>query len=186
MPREEAYLHVIYYTSKAVFEQIYDKAIAFFETLNQTLNVINFLIHSEFRLDNDVLMPIEMNTMRVGGMGLGNMVYHALGVNPYAYFIKDKSPNWADIWANKSDDIYAYFIAYNGKSIDKTRYKPNVEKLVSQFTNVILERTFDYQNQLAFGVFCIKETPENLKKLLDIEFDDYFEEVAPSPSLEHQ
>jgi effector-binding domain-containing protein len=186
MPREEAYLHVIYYTSKAVFEQIYDKAIAFFETLNQTLNVINFLIHSKFRLDNDVLMPIEMNTMRVGGMGLGNMVYHALGVNPYAYFIKDKSPNWADIWANKSDDIYAYFIAYNGKSIDKTRYKPNVEKLVSQFTNVILERTFDYQNQLAFGVFCIKETPENLKKLLDIEFDDYFEEVAPSPSLEHQ
>lgn len=184
MPREEAYLHVIYYTSKAVFEQIYDKAIAFFERLNETLNVTNFLIHSEFRLDNDVLMPIEMNTMRVGGMGLGNMVYHALGVNPYHYFINDESPNWAAIWADKSDEIYAYFIAYNGKSIDKNLYQPDVEKLKSQFAKVILERIFDYKTQLAFGVFCIKETPENLTKLLNIEFDDFFEKVTPSSSLE--
>ena len=177
MPREEAYLHVIYCTSRDIFNRIYDKAIAFFTELNKILNVTNFLIHSEFRLDDEVLMPIEMNSMRFGGMGLGNMVYHSLGINPYVYFAQNKSPNWTKIWANYPTDIFAYFIAYNGKSVDKTLFKPNIEQLKKEFTTLLLDKIFDYKTQLAFGIFIIKEDAENLKKLLNIEFDDFFEPI---------
>jgi hypothetical protein len=177
MPREEAYLHVIYCTSREIFNRIFDKAMVFFTALNKILNVTNFLIHSEFRLNDDVFMPIEMNAMRFGGMGLGNMIYHALGINPYAYFAQNKSPNWTKIWAKHPTDIYAYFIAYNGKSVDKTRFKPNIEALKKEFTTLLLDKTFDYKTQLAFGIFIIKEDAENLKKLLNIEFDDYFEPI---------
>jgi hypothetical protein len=175
MPREEAYLHVVYCTSKDIFNRIYDKAVTFFTALNKILNVTNFLIHSEFRLHEGVLMPIEMNPMRFGGMGLGNMVYHGLGINPYTCFAQNKSPNWAKIWAKNPTDTYAFFIAYNGKSIDKNRFKPNIEQLKKEFTILLLDKIFDYKTQLAFGIFYIKETENNLKKLLNIEFDDFFE-----------
>ena len=141
------------------------------------MSVTNFLIHSEFRLHEDVLMPIEMNPMRFGGMGLGNMVYHGLGINPYACFAQNKSPNWAKIWAKNPTDIYAFFIAYNGKSINKNLFKPNIERLRKEFTTVLMDKIFDYKTQLAFGIFYIKETENNLKKLLNIEFDDFFEPI---------
>ena len=44
------------------------------------------MIHGEFKLDKGKLLPIEMNCMRYGGMGLGNLAYHALGVNPLSAF----------------------------------------------------------------------------------------------------
>ena len=59
--------------------------------------------------------------------------------------------------------------------MDKSKQKPSIAKLKNQFTKVLHEELFDYQSQLAFGVFCIKETKENIRKLLNIEFNDYFE-----------
>ena len=82
MPKIDSYLHMIYYTSKDIFDKIYDRAIIFFKKLNKKLKVKNFILHSEFKF-NDELFPIEINSMRYGGMGLGNMIYHSVGVNPY-------------------------------------------------------------------------------------------------------
>lgn len=173
MPKIESYLHMIYYTSKEVFDKIYDKAITFFKKLNEILDVKNFIIHSEFKYDNE-LIPIEINSMRFGGMGLGNMIYHSVGVNPYEYFKIGKSPNWKEIWAMNDDNIYAFFIAYNGTNIDKSTYEPNIQKLRLDFTKILNEKIFDYRSQLAFGIFCIKENKQNIKKLLEIEFNEYF------------
>lgn len=39
---------------------------------------------------------------------------------------------------------------------------------------VLREEIFDYKKQLAFGVFCIKESTQNIKKSLEIEFNNYF------------
>ena len=63
----------------------------FFNSLHQKLQLKNIALHSEFRLSDD-LIPIEINSMRFGGMGLGNMIYHSLKVNPYQYFLDEKSP----------------------------------------------------------------------------------------------
>ncbi len=179
IPKQAAYLHMVYYTSRAIFQKLYDKAIQFFTQLNELLQVSNFMIHGEFKLHDDTLLPIEMNCMRYGGMGLGNLAYHAFGVNPYTCFIHNQAPNWEEIWQQQSDQnsLYAFFVAYNGQTIDKAMFKPNIAKLKEQFTKVILETSFDYKKQLAFGTFYLKETPANLERLLGIEFDDYFEAI---------
>jgi ATP-grasp domain len=178
MPNNLAYLHMIYYSSKNVFDDIYAKAKHFFTALNKILKVKNFAMHSEFKLNGENLVPIEINSMRFGGMGLGNMVFHGLGVNPYQYFFEDREPNWKAIWEDKKDENFAFFIAYNALNKSKANHKPNIEKLKQQFTKVLLEKHFDYQKQLAFGIFCIQESHQNITNLLAIEFDDYFDEIS--------
>lgn len=179
MPKHEAYLHMIYYSSKAVFERIYDKAMDFFTALNAILQVKNFTMHSEFRYDGQRLIPIEINCMRFGGMGLGNMVYHTMGVNPYQCFNTGSSPNWDQLWNHPehAQNVYAFFIAYNGTNVDTQKQQPDIDKLKAQFTQVVQEELFDYQKQLAFGVFSLKETTDSLQRLLQIDFNNYFKPI---------
>ena len=178
MPSNLNYLHVIYYSSKQVFDKIYEKAKYFFKALNKELKVKNFAMHSEFKLNGNQLFPIEINAMRFGGMGLGNMIFHALGVNPYQYFLDDKEPNWQKIWEAKNNELFVYFIAYNALHKSVKNHKPNMVKLTQKFTKILLERHLEYQKQLAFGLFCLVETTENIQELLKIEFDDYFDNIG--------
>ncbi len=177
IPENRAYLHILYYFSQEVFDRIYTKAKYFFTQLNQILNVTNITMHCEFKLDGDKLMPIEINPLRYGGMGFGNMGFHALGINPYTYFLNNIEPDWQTIWKDNREDIFCFFIAYNGANINVTESKPNQQRLKQQFTEVLLECSFDYQTQLAFGIYCLKETKENLANLLKIDFDNFFDPI---------
>ncbi len=173
MPRVEAYLHMLYYSSKEVFDKTYDKAITFFKKLNDILGVKDMVLHAEFKYDTEFI-PVEINAMRYGGVGLGNLIYHAIGLNPYQCFKEGKTPNWSKIWEQHKEDNFAFLIAYNGTEVDTSQYEPDIEKLKGEFTEVLYEAIFDYQSQLTLGVFCLKESKENLKKLLNIDFNDYF------------
>jgi ATP-grasp domain len=174
IPANLAYLHVIYYSSKLVFDRIYTKAKVFFTALNKILNVTNITIHGEFKLDGEELVPIELNSLRCGGMGLGNLIFHSLGVNPYLYFLNEIEPDWQQLWHGKDQDLFTFFIAYNGKNIDLTTHNPNYQLLEQQFTEILFKQYFDYQSQLAFGIYFLKETNQNLSLLLEIEFDNFF------------
>jgi hypothetical protein len=177
MPENKSYLHMMYNSSKKAFDKIYVQAVAYFKSLNEILKVRNFAIHSEFKEDKGSLIPVEMNTMRFGGMGLGSMGYYAMGLNSYACFLNDTEPDWDAIWQGKEEDVFSYFIAYNAAGKSVLEYRPNREKLKQQFSQVLLERSFDYQKQLTFGVYCLKETEERIGELLKIEFGDYFEKI---------
>jgi len=177
MPRDESYLHMIYYSSREVFEKLYDEAIKFYIALNKVLKLKNCVLHSEFRYNDKGLFPIEINSMRFGGMGLGNMVFPTMGINPYQCFINGSTPSLKNLWQRPehANSNYTFFIAYNGKNVNPERQKPNISKIRSEFSEIILEKLFDYKSQLAFGIFCLKETPSNIEKLLEIDFDDFFE-----------
>ena len=181
IPENTFYLHMIYYSSNEVFQRLYKKAIEFYSKLNESLSLKNILLHGEFRYTNEnQLFPIEINPMRFGGMGLGNMIYYTMNINPYEYFIRNQSPPWKELWSNqnRSDNIYAFFIAYNGRNIDKSTHEPDIEKLCSEFSEVLNSCIFNYKEQLAFGTFIIRENSKNLKKLLKIDFDNYFKPIA--------
>jgi len=177
LPKHKDYLHMIYYTNKSIFETIYDEAKSFFNKLNDKLHVKNIALHSEFKRA-DKLVPIEINSMRFGGMGLGNMVYHSMSVNPYEHFINEQGPDWDKIWSNHPTSNFVYFIAYNGTHIDKNLQRPNLNKLEGMFTKILNKTTFDYKKQLAFGVYTLDENLENIDRLLEIDFNDYFEYVS--------
>ena len=173
MPDNPAYLHMLYYTSRRAFEAVYEQAREFFTRLNRVLHVSNLPVHAEFKLHDGHLIPIELNPFRFGGMGLGHLGYHALGLNPYHCFITDTEPDWNAIWQDK-DNLYGFFIAYNGVRADVTATRPDWARLRQNFTRIILEKQFDYQQQLAFGILYIEEKLERVPALLQIEFDDYF------------
>ena len=77
------------------------------------------------------------------------------------------------IWEGK-ENIYGFFIAYNGVHVDTSNTKPNWERLRQHFSHIILQIPFDYQKQLAFGILYIEEKADNIPALLQIDFDDYF------------
>ncbi len=177
IPKNNAYIHALYCSSRKVYEKIAPKAIEFFTKLNEILNVKNYIIHGEFKLDIDTFIPIEMNPMRLGGMGLGNMCFYALGVNPYAYLIKGVAPDWQSIWNKEEnrDAVYNFLIAYNGTKVDVSKKKPNINKLKQDLGEVLNEVHFDYKKRLVFGIFTSRETEESMERLKCIEFNDYFE-----------
>lgn len=176
LPRHEDYLHMIYYTNRKVFETVYDDALTFFQKLNDKLGIKDIALHSEFKLSQK-LIPIEINAMRFGGMGLGNMVYHSLNVNPYLHFINEQSPDWSRIWQEYPHSNFVYFIAYNGSNIDIHAQQPNIDKLEGEFTRILNKTLFDYKKQLAFGVYTLDESRENIDRLLAIDFNEYFEDI---------
>jgi len=175
-PKYSEYLHMIYYTSKNIFEKVFKMAILFFVEINKILKLKNITLHSEFKLSKE-LTPIEINPMRYGGMGLGNMIYHSLNINPYKLFQEEKSPDWDKIWQQYPKENFVFLIAYNGTEIDINNQKPNFLKLESQFSKILSKTAFDYQKQLAFGIYTLQESLENIEKLLQINFNDYFENV---------
>jgi hypothetical protein len=177
MPKHKAYLHMAYNSSKKVFDEVFDKAKNFLSELNKLLKVKNLAMHVEVKVSNGKVFPVEINPMRFGGMGLGNLIYYSHGVNPYTSFINDCEPDWKNLWKGKEKDVFTFFIAYNGLHKPVEKYRPNREKLKKQFTEVLHEQPFDYQKQLAFGIYFLKETEENISKLLKIDFDDFFENI---------
>ncbi len=176
MPKHPEYLQMLYYSSKKVFDEINAKSVHFFEELNNILQVKNIALHAEFRLKNNDYIPIEINPMRYGGMALGTMVYYGLNVNPYQTFANNEKPNWNTIW-NKTENkeaVYAYMIAYNGKTADVRNKKPDIERFKKEFTQVLKSNVYPFENQLTFGTFVLKETEGNLRHILQLDFDDFF------------
>jgi hypothetical protein len=175
LPANDAYLHMLYNSSKKAFDEVYVKAKLFFRRLNEVLQVRNFLMHSELRLSKGEIVPVEINCMRFGGMGLCNLVYHSMGVNPFLCFLNDQEPKWESLWKGRENTVFSFFIAYNGANINTEISRPLPEKLKERFSKVLLECPFDHHKQLAFGIFFLEETEENIKELLKLEFDDFFE-----------
>jgi hypothetical protein len=178
MPKNPAYLHMLYTTSKEVFEKIYAPAKNFFEELSRILDVRSMPIHSEFKLRDGQLVPIELNPMRFGGMGLCNLSYHAMGQNAYTSFVEDQEHDWGEVWQEQGNSLNAFVIAYNGQFADLAKQEPDWEKLRGRFQEVIHEIPFDYQKQLAFGILYVRVAPDSLDELLAIEFDDFFVDIS--------
>lgn len=174
MPGNPAYLHMLYYTSHEVFNKLYDHAMSFFQQLNKLLNVSRLPIHSEFRLRDGELIPIELNSLRFGGMGLTNLGYYTLGINAYQCLIKDEGPDWQRLWEKNREKAFGFFIAYNGADIDVNTHKPDWPNFRHIFSKIVHEVPFDYQKQLAFGILYIEESQKKIMALLDTEFNEFF------------
>ena len=87
MPHNPAYLHVVYHAGAEVLADVHDQALAFFRHLGTTLDLHGMAMHGEFRLSpSGQLVPIEVNSMRVGGMGLGNMLHHTADLDAFHHF----------------------------------------------------------------------------------------------------
>jgi len=175
LPAKRDYLHMMYYTSAAIFAELYGPVVDFFTRLNATLGARTLPIHAEFKYHQGRLVPIELNPLRFGGAGLCELAYHAFGVDPYRAFADDRAPDWPALWRERGDKVYAYYLGYNGTGVDVAQHRPDAGAFYSLFSRVLSDAILDYRAQPAFAVVYIEEeSVARIHNLLRVEFAEYF------------
>jgi CRP-like cAMP-binding protein/effector-binding domain-containing protein len=175
IPDNPDYLHALYYTSKPVFDLLYDDLIAWFEELNTTLKATSFPIHAEFRLTDAGIVPIELNPLRYGGDGLIDLAYHAFGLNPYEAYFKDFAPDWDAIWNGRERKIYTWMMGYVGTDVDVLSHRPDIGAFQSLFSNILSDTLLNYEAHLGFSVVYSEETDiETVRRLVNTDFKKFF------------
>ena len=172
------YFHLLYYTSKEIYDKYYDQAVQIFTEFNKTLNLKNIPIHAEFRSKNGRLMPIEFNVPRFGGFGLGDLPFYAFGENPYEHFFNGTNPDWKNIFEKNKDKYFGWVLCYNGKNADLNKQVPDYKKLKADLGKVLFLNEMDYKNNPVFAVAYIEmNSKKEIDRILSIDFDDYFRYV---------
>lgn len=180
LPEKTEYFHVLYYTNKDIFDRLYDRLNTIFIELNKHLNITNFPIHAEFKLENDKLVPIEMNPLRYGGFGLADLTFHAFGFNPFDAFFNNFKPNWQQIWNTRNENHFGWILGYNGTDIDVETHTPNNEAYLHYLGDILHYVEIDHKENPVFSIAYVKDNcPVSLQRFLKTEFNDFFVPVKP-------
>lgn len=180
IPDKDEYFHVLYYTNKDIFDRFYDRLKAIFVKVNNHLNITNFPIHAEFKLENDKLIPIEMNPLRYGGFGLSDLTYHAFGFNPYMAFFNNYKPDWKQIWEIRNEHHFGWVLGYNGTDIDVETHTPNDEAYLHYLGETLHYVEIDHKKNPVFSIAYVKDNCSiPLQRFLKTEFNDFFVPVKP-------
>ena len=92
----------------------------------------------EIRIDaKGLIRPIEVNALRFGGWcTTGDLSWYAYGFNSYDYYIKNKKPNWEQIFKSRNNKIYSIVVLNNNSGLTAlviTHF--NYDSLVQDFEN---------------------------------------------------
>ncbi|MCP4217182.1 MAG: ATP-grasp domain-containing protein, partial [bacterium] len=169
------YDNVLYYTNQDIFNRLYDVATGFFKRLSPSPSITSFPIHGEFKLTSDNrFMPIELNPLRFGGFGMGDLPFYSFNINPVTAYFKDMHPNWDAVWDMHKDMNFGWVMAYNPPGVctgspDDREFK---EFLGSSLLKYI---PIDYLENPVFAICYLKsKNMEDLNKLLTLDFREYF------------
>ncbi|MDP8269340.1 MAG: ATP-grasp domain-containing protein [Candidatus Tenebribacter davisii] len=175
LPEKNEYFHVLYYTNKEIFAKFYDELETIFINLNRYLNITNFPIHAEFKLEDEKLIPIEMNPLRYGGFGLADLTYYAFGFNPFNAFFSNIKPDWQQIWAKRNEYNFGWVLGYNGTDIDVNVHTPDDEAYLHYLGDTMHYVEIDHKTNPVFSIAYVKDQcSKSLKRFLKTEFNDFF------------
>lgn len=177
-PAIPEYFHLMYYTNKDIFDNYYETFINFFNELNKIMQLKSFPIHAEFKLQDGVMVPIELNPMRYGGFGLSDLTYNSFQHQPISAYFDNTSANWDAIWEIRKQNNYAWILGYNGKDVDINEMPPNHDeftKFLSDNSSLIDYVKLDHKTNPVFALAYIYNQDLNkLKGLLTTEFNSFF------------
>ncbi|MBZ4684013.1 MAG: hypothetical protein PWP46_1649 [Fusobacteriaceae bacterium] len=157
----------VYITSKEIINENIEKFFNFLEKLGNIVNLKNFPLHVEVRVDkNGEIMPIEVNPMRFAGWCTTDIAYFAYNINTYEYYFKDKKPNWKEILKGKENKIYSIIVLDNSTNICVRDIKNfDYNKLCLKFNKILELRKIDYNEYPLFGFLFTETEKENYKEL---------------------
>jgi hypothetical protein len=161
----------LYYTSKAIIENLHDKTLLFLNRLSQLTGLKNFPLHLEMRVTSDnEIIPIEGNPMRFGGWcTTADLVPYAYGFNPYQLYQHQQKPNWNKILNEMNDDFYSLILLDNSTGIKAENIADfDYEKLLSQFEKPLELRKVDVNQFPLFGYFYTQTSVDNFDELTKI------------------
>lgn len=159
----------VYYTSKIIIEKYRDQFENLLRQLNKTLNLKNFPLHFEVRVNAEEIIPIEINPMRFAGWCTTDIAYYSYGINVYEYFFQQKKPNWNLILKDKGGKLFSIVVLDIPNNIDQEKLVDfHYEKLLASFEQPLQLRKIDFHKYPVFGFLFLETKNENMFEITNI------------------
>lgn len=165
----------VYFTSKKIIKNYLNSFQDLLDKIGNLGEYKNFPFHLELRVNNQQIIPIELNPMRFCGWCITDIAQNAWGINVYEYFINKKKPSWDKILENSDDDLYYFTIGDIPTNIDKKEIlEIDYEKYLKNIENPLDIRKIDYKTKPVFAiVFAKTKNEDEIKKLLKLNMTDF-------------
>ncbi|MBO6026809.1 MAG: ATP-grasp domain-containing protein [Bacteroidales bacterium] len=161
----------LYCMSKQIFETNYPAFNQFCIDLNSVLQLKNFPMHVEFRVDEHTgkAIPIEVNPLRFAGMCLNDLTRHTCGLLPVKAFFEGTHPNYQTMWNGIEEDVFSFVVL--DKPFETTKAL-DFEAIKNHFHGVLETRDIKNPAMSIWGFLFTKTTPEHRGELNEILFSD--------------
>ena len=161
----------LYCMSKQIFEDNYPAFNQFCIDLNGVLQLKNFPMHVEFRVDkhSGQAIPIEVNPLRFAGMCLNDITRHTCGLLPVQAFFEGSHPDYQTMWNGIENDVFSFIVL--DKPYDTNR-KLDFERIRRHFHGVLETRDIQNPAMSIWGFLFTKTTPAHKEELHEILFSD--------------
>jgi len=151
----------IYSTSEEIINRHKNGIREFLSEIGLRTNLKNFPAHIEVRIDKKgKLIPIEVNPLRFGGWcTTGDFSWYAYGFNSYEYFLKNKKPDWDEIFKSRKNKKYSLIVLDNISGIKENEIDSfDYELLLKDFKNPLNIRKIDIKKYHIFGFLFLETT----------------------------
>lgn len=157
----------LYCMSKEIFESNYGKFNQFLIDLNGVLQLRNFPMHVEFRVDKNTgkAIPIEVNPLRFAGMCLNDLTRHTCGLLPVQAFFEGIHPDYATMWNGIEDDVFSFVVL--DKPYETTK-AIDFEKIKNHFHGVVETRDIMNPAMSIWGFLFVKTDKVHRTELQEI------------------
>ena len=94
----------LYCSSKALYDRFETPFTDFLQRINQQIGLRNFPMHIEFRIEQDIPIPIEINPLRFAGFCLNELQTHISGQHPVVAYIENHHISKEEMWKGHEND----------------------------------------------------------------------------------
>jgi len=157
----------LYCMSKQIFEANYPAFNQFCIDLNGVLQLKDFPMHVEFRVDKHTgkAIPIEVNPLRFAGMCLNDLTRHTCGLLPVKAFFEGTHPDYATMWNGIENDVFSFVVL--DKPYETTKAL-DFEAIKKHFHGVLETRDIKNPAMSIWGFLFTKTAPEHKEELKEI------------------
>ncbi len=145
----------LYSTNKELFDKYLGVFTKHISQLNELLELENIPVHMELRMDQDRIVPIEINPLRFAGLCLNEIHYHITGNHPLSYYYNRSVPDYDSMWKGKEQKTISFSVFE--KPTGAASQELDFEKVKKLFANMIELRPVNNPN-LNIKAFVFSET----------------------------
>ena len=149
----------LYCMSKSIFEANHKAFNQFCIDLNSVLQLKDFPMHVEFRVDKNsgVAIPIEVNPLRFAGMCLNDLTRHTCHILPVKAYFEGSHPDYATMWNCIENDTFSFIV------LDKpyvTTKAFDFDKIKKHFHGILETRDIQNPEMSIWGFLFMQTSPE--------------------------
>ena len=157
----------LYCMSKSIFEANFPAFNQFCIDLNGVLQLRNFPMHVEFRVDKNSgrAIPIEVNPLRFAGMCLNDITRHTCHLLPVKAYFEGSHPDYSTMWNGIENDTFSFVV------LDKpyvTERAIDFEKISKHFHGILETRDIQNPAMSIWGFLFVQTAPEHKEELKEI------------------